>query len=183
MSTLFIHHVIGDLTVGKPDLTELYDSDTLEVAARVIAASPEASAAVLRRPPENGILAREEKLVGLINPLEIVGFLARNCPDGDHMQREALMKAATVREAIDSDQLSLKEIDPGTRYCHVSDLDFLYKFNQVLLLLGSFLVLSPFVRLINRRSLERFDLKILLLSFSESIVTEGEACGHGRFGL
>ncbi|KAF3337159.1 CBS domain-containing protein CBSX6 isoform X1 [Carex littledalei] len=115
MNSLFIHHVIGDLTVGKPDLMELYESDTLEVAARVIAACPEASAAVLRRPPESGILAREDRFVGLINPMEIVGFLARNCPDGDHTQRENLMKAATVKEVIDSDQGSLKSIDPGTR--------------------------------------------------------------------
>ncbi|KAJ4748536.1 CBS domain containing protein [Rhynchospora pubera] len=115
MSMLFIHHVIGDLTVGKPDLMELYDSDTLEVAARVIAASPEASTVVLRRSPESGVMARDDRFVGLINPLEILGFLARNCPDGDHLQRENLMKVATVKQVVVPDQGSLKEIDPGTR--------------------------------------------------------------------
>jgi hypothetical protein len=122
MSAFFIHHVIGDLTVGKPDLMVLYDSDTLEVAAGVISASPEASAVVLRRPPENGKLAREERYIGVINPLEIVTFLARNCPYGDHMQRETLMKAATVKEVIVPDQVSLKEIEPGTRYSLISDV-------------------------------------------------------------
>ncbi|KAJ3678287.1 hypothetical protein LUZ60_002090 [Juncus effusus] len=115
--SIFIRHVIGDLTIGKPDLTELYETDSLEAAARVLVASPEASAVVLRRSP-----VREERFLGLINAMDLVGFLARSCPAEDQVQRESLMREKRIGDVMVGDPGALKEVDPGTRLIDVLEM-------------------------------------------------------------
>lgn len=68
MAAVFFHHVVGDLTVGKPEVVELHDTDTLDAAARAIAASPEGAVPVWRlvgrQVPRDDLRARHRHVRG-----------------------------------------------------------------------------------------------------------------------
>ncbi|KAL6839962.1 hypothetical protein ACP4OV_029772 [Aristida adscensionis] len=114
-AAVFFHHVVGDLTVGKPEVAELYDVDTLDAAARAIAASPEGAVPVWRpraapdEPPSGA------RFIGMISALDIAAFVAASGA-GDRAMR------AVVGEVVVPNPGLLREIDPGTRLIDALDL-------------------------------------------------------------
>ncbi|KAL6613919.1 hypothetical protein ACP70R_036189 [Stipagrostis hirtigluma subsp. patula] len=115
MAAVFFHHVVGDLTVGKPEVAELRDTDTLDDAARAIAASPEGAVPVWRpratpdEPPSGA------RFIGMISALDIAAFVAASGA-GDRAMR------AVVGEVVQPNPGLLREIDPGTRLIDALEL-------------------------------------------------------------
>ncbi|RRT45957.1 hypothetical protein B296_00054777, partial [Ensete ventricosum] len=110
MALVFLHHVVGDLTLGKPELVEFSEAETVEAAVRAIGNSAEgaitvwrteSAAAAARRPPA-------ERFVGMLNSSDVVAFLALSSADPE--------KAMTtpVSEVVAPNPGLLKEVDPGT---------------------------------------------------------------------
>uniref|UniRef100_A0A453GBT1 CBS domain-containing protein n=1 Tax=Aegilops tauschii subsp. strangulata TaxID=200361 RepID=A0A453GBT1_AEGTS len=115
MAAVFYHHVVGDLTVGKPEIAELSDADTLDDAARAIAGSPEGAVPVWRAraapdDPPSGI-----RFLGMISAVDIAAFLA-GAGAGDRAMR------AAVGEVVQPNQDLLREVDPGTRLIDALEL-------------------------------------------------------------
>jgi hypothetical protein len=108
MAAIFYHHVVGDLTVGKPEVAELHDTDTLDDAARAIAASPEGTVPVWRPPASPYEPPSGARFIGMISALDIAAFVAASGA-GDRALR------AVVGEVVQPNPGLLKEIDPGTR--------------------------------------------------------------------
>lgn len=116
MASVFLYHVVGDLTVGKPEMVEFTENETVEAAIRAIGESTECGIAVWkRRSMQKGLIEnaemRHQRFVGILNPLDIVAFLARD--DCLNDQEKALK--TPVSEVIVPDNTLLKEVDPGTR--------------------------------------------------------------------
>ncbi|XP_008802255.1 CBS domain-containing protein CBSX6-like [Phoenix dactylifera] len=117
MALVFLHHVVGDLTVGKPDLAEFSEEETVEAAIRAIGDCAEGAIAVWRRRAPQQQQARLQpaaepraaRFVGMLNSLDVVAFLARSV--GDH---EKAMRSPVSEVVIPNPSL-LKEVDPGTR--------------------------------------------------------------------
>lgn len=106
MASIFLHHVVGDLTVGKPEVVEFLDSDTVESAIRAIGECAEGAITVWRRSDE--VKPKVERFVGILNSLDVVAFIAKS---EDH---EKAMKTP-VAEFLQPNPGLLKEVDPGTR--------------------------------------------------------------------
>ncbi|XP_076938022.1 CBS domain-containing protein CBSX6-like [Bidens hawaiensis] len=116
MASVFLYHVVGDLTVGKPELVEFTDNETVEAAIRAIGESTDCGIAVWkRRSVQKGLIEnaemRHQRFVGILNLLDIVAFLARD--DCLNDQEKALK--TPVSEFVVPDNTLLKEVDPGTR--------------------------------------------------------------------
>lgn len=116
MASVFLYHVVGDLTVGKPELVEFTENETLEAAIKAIGESTECGIAVWkRRSVQKGLIEnsemRHQRFVGILNPLDIVAFLAR---DGCLNDQEKALKTP-VSEVVVPDNTLMKEVDPGTR--------------------------------------------------------------------
>lgn len=115
MALMFLHHVVGDLTVGKPELAEFSEAETVEAAIRAIGDCAEGAIAVWRRrtpsqqQPLPAAEPRAARFVGMLNSLDVVAFLAR--AGGDH---EKTMRTP-VSEVVTPNPSLLKEVDPGTR--------------------------------------------------------------------
>uniref|UniRef100_A0ACD5WLN2 Uncharacterized protein n=1 Tax=Avena sativa TaxID=4498 RepID=A0ACD5WLN2_AVESA len=115
MAAIFFHHVVGDLTVGKPEIVELSDADTLEDAARAIAGSPEGAVPVWRaraapeEPPSGA------RFLGMISAVDIAAFVA-TAGTGDQAMRTA------VGEVVQHNPELLREVDPGTRLIDALEL-------------------------------------------------------------
>lgn len=108
MAAVFFHHVVGDLTVGKPEVAELHDTDTLDDAARAIAASPEGAVPVWRPRAAPDDPPSGARFIGMISALDIAAFVAA-AGVGDRSMR------AVVGEVVQPNPALLREIDPGTR--------------------------------------------------------------------
>ncbi|CAH1430096.1 unnamed protein product [Lactuca virosa] len=116
MASVFLYHVVGDLTVGKPELVEFTENETLEAAIKAIGESTECGIAIWkRRSVQKGLIEnaemRHQRFVGILNPLDIVAFLARD--DCLNDQEKALK--TPVSEVVVPDNTLMKEVDPGTR--------------------------------------------------------------------
>ncbi|KAI3517847.1 hypothetical protein L1887_17067 [Cichorium endivia] len=116
MASVFLYHVVGDLTVGKPELVEFTENETVEAAIKAIGESTECGIAVWkRRSVQKGLIEnsemRHQRFVGILNPLDIVAFLARD--DCLNDQEKALKRP--VSEVVVPDNTLMKEVDPGTR--------------------------------------------------------------------
>ncbi|KAG9142070.1 hypothetical protein Leryth_027508 [Lithospermum erythrorhizon] len=119
MASLFVHHVVGDLTVGKPELVEFSEGETIEAAIRAIGESTEGGIPVWKKRSlkttnvfENAEM-RQQRFVGILTSLDIVAFLAR--PESLADQENAFK--TPVAEVLVPNNAFLKEVDPGTR-CH-----------------------------------------------------------------
>ncbi|CAO2181920.1 unnamed protein product [Urochloa humidicola] len=115
MAAVFFHHVVGDLTCGKPEVSELHDTDTLDDAARAIASSPEGAVPVWRpraapEDPPSGA-----RFIGMISALDIAAFVAAAGIGGRAMR-------AVVGEVVQPNPGLLREIDPGTRLIDALEL-------------------------------------------------------------
>ncbi|XP_010511423.1 PREDICTED: CBS domain-containing protein CBSX6-like [Camelina sativa] len=117
MASVFLYHVVGDLTVGKPEMVEFYETETVESAIRAIGESTECGIPVWRKrstPSLPGFVEnsemRQQRFVGILNSLDIVAFLAKS----ECLQEEKAMKIP-VSEVVSPDNTLLKQVDPGTR--------------------------------------------------------------------
>ncbi|KAK3229468.1 hypothetical protein Dsin_001349 [Dipteronia sinensis] len=121
MASVFIYHVVGDLTVGKPEMTEFYETETVEAAIRAIGESTECGIPVWRRKPLVGIEnseMRQQRFVGILNSLDIVSFLAKSeCLE----DQEKAMKTPVSEVVVPNGSL-LRQVDPGTRLIDALDM-------------------------------------------------------------
>ncbi|KAI0530744.1 hypothetical protein KFK09_000292 [Dendrobium nobile] len=108
MAVLFLHHVVGDLTIGKPDMREFWEGETVEAAMGEIGEGSERAAIVWRRRGEEVVRERAARFVGILNSLDVVAFLARKGG------REKAM-GTPVREIVRHNPSLLKEVDPVAR--------------------------------------------------------------------
>ncbi|KAL9257114.1 CBS domain-containing protein [Drosera capensis] len=116
MASVFLYHVVGDLTVAKPELVEFVETETVESAIRAIGDSTESGIPVWRRKSiksigvENAEM-RQQRFLGILNSLDIVGFLARESCLQDH---EKALKTPVSEIVVPNNSL-LREVDPATR--------------------------------------------------------------------
>lgn len=115
MASVFLYHVVGDLTVGKPEMVEFCETETVGSAIRAIGESTECGVPVWKRRQHVGMIEksemRQQRFVGILNSLDIVAFLARaQCLE----DQEKAMKTP-VSEVVVPDNTLLKHVDPATR--------------------------------------------------------------------
>lgn len=113
---MFIYHVVGDLTVGKPELAEFVETDTVESAIAAIGASTEGGIPVWKRKSLPGSVVesadmRQQRFVGILDSLDIVTFLARS----ECLQDQERAMKTPVSEVVLPNSSLLKLVDPGTR--------------------------------------------------------------------
>ena len=115
MASVFVYHVVGDLTVGKPELAEFHESETVESAIRAIGESPEGSIPIWKKRSHLGIEnsdMRQQRFVGVLSSFDIVAFLAKSRCLED--QDKALK--TPVSEVVVHNNSLLRVVDPATRY-------------------------------------------------------------------
>ncbi|KAJ7978253.1 CBS domain containing protein [Quillaja saponaria] len=113
MASVFLHHVVGDLTVGKPELVEFHETETVESAIQAIGESTESSLPIWKRRSgmvENSEI-RQQRFVGILNSLDIVAFLAKN----EFLEDQEKAMKTPVTEVIVRNNSLLRQVDPGTR--------------------------------------------------------------------
>ncbi|MQL79817.1 hypothetical protein Taro_012230 [Colocasia esculenta] len=108
---VFLYHVVGDLTLGKPELVEFYETETVEAAMRAIGECSEGAVTVWRR---RGAAQRQHeepravRFVGMLNSLDVVAYMAL-VGDNERALRSPVSEVVTPNASL------LKEVDPGTR--------------------------------------------------------------------
>lgn len=120
--------------MGKPDIVEFAETETLEAAARAIADCAEGAITVWRPRTPAEAARPAERFVGMLNSLDVVAFLARSGAGADH---ERVMRTTPVADVVVRNPGLLREVDPGTR----SDF-FLFLFSPFFL---AFLINLPLV--------------------------------------
>lgn len=122
MASVLLYHVVGDLTVGKPELDEFPMSGTVESAIRAIGESTEGGIPVWKKKPQMGGIenseARQNRFVGILTSLDIVAFLAQDWCLED---QEKAMKTP-VSEFVVPNHSLLKLVDPATRLIDALDM-------------------------------------------------------------
>ncbi|KAK9692199.1 hypothetical protein RND81_09G247900 [Saponaria officinalis] len=122
MASVFVYQVVGDLTVGKPELVEFLETETIESAIKAIGESTEGGIPVWRKKPNKNVYENSEmrlqRFVGILNPLDIVAFLAKDCYLND--QEKAMN--TPVSEIVVPNNSLLKEVDPATRLIDVLEM-------------------------------------------------------------
>ncbi|KAK4487964.1 hypothetical protein RD792_003702 [Penstemon davidsonii] len=115
MASVFLFHVVGDLTVGKPELSEFVETETVEAAIRAIGNSSEGGIPIWKKRSQNSVRedaqTRQQRFVGILNALDIVAFLARE----DCLADQDKAINTPVSEVVVSNSSALKVVDPGTR--------------------------------------------------------------------
>lgn len=115
MASVFLYHVVGDLTVGKPEMTEFYETETIETAIRVIGESTECGVPIWKRKTHVGIIEnaemKQQRFVGILSSLDIVAFLARS----ENLEDQERAMKAPVSEAVVPNYSLLRQVDPATR--------------------------------------------------------------------
>ncbi|XP_027089268.1 CBS domain-containing protein CBSX6 [Coffea arabica] len=115
MASVFLYHVVGDLTVGKPELVEFAETETVEAAIRAIGESTEGGIAVWKKRSQKNVIEnaemRQQRFVGILNSLDIVAFLAK---DECLADQDKAMKTPVAEVVVPNNSL-LKEVDPATR--------------------------------------------------------------------
>ncbi|MBA0752293.1 hypothetical protein Gogos_001139 [Gossypium gossypioides] len=115
MASVLLYHVVGDLTVGKPELVEFCDVETVESAIRAIGESTECGIPVWKRSSHVGMIEnnemRQQRFVGILTSLDIISFLAKTpCLE----DQDKAMKTQ-VSDVVVPNNTLLKIVDPGTR--------------------------------------------------------------------
>ncbi|XP_010553857.1 PREDICTED: CBS domain-containing protein CBSX6-like [Tarenaya hassleriana] len=117
MAAVLVYHVVGDLTVGKPEMVEFYETETVESAIRAIGESTECGIPVWKKrsPSHPGLVenseVRQQRFVGILNSLDIVAFLARS----ECLQDQERAMKMPVSEVVKPNNSLLRQVDPGTR--------------------------------------------------------------------
>lgn len=113
---MFFYHVVGDLTVGKPELCEFADTETLEAAIGAIGESSEGGILVWKKKSQKSVMEnaemRQQRFVGILNALDIVAFLSRE----DSLSDQDKAIKTPVSEVVVPNNAALKVVDPGTRF-------------------------------------------------------------------
>lgn len=115
MASVFLYHVVADLTVGKPELVEFCETETVEAAIKAIGDSTECGIPVWKRKSHVGIEnseMRQQRFVGILNSLDIVAFFAKSECLEDH---DKALKTP-VSEVVAPNNYLLRQVDPGTRF-------------------------------------------------------------------
>ncbi|PPS04766.1 hypothetical protein GOBAR_AA15897 [Gossypium barbadense] len=115
MASVFLYHVVGDLTVGKPELEEFYETETIGSAIRAIRESTECGITVWKRKTHMGMAenndTRQQRFVGILTSLDVVSFLAKpQCLEDQDKAMKTL-----VSDVVVPDNALLKIVDPGIR--------------------------------------------------------------------
>merc|ERR1712129_360825 len=78
MANVLLYHVVGDLTVGKPELNEFTDTNTVADAVAALKDSTECGIPVWKPAPprQETIDQRQDRFVGILTGLDIVAHLA-----------------------------------------------------------------------------------------------------------
>uniref|UniRef100_A0A0D6QVD3 CBS domain-containing protein n=1 Tax=Araucaria cunninghamii TaxID=56994 RepID=A0A0D6QVD3_ARACU len=117
MAAVFLYHVIGDLTVGKPELVEFPDTASVAEAIVMIRDCTECGIPVWKkRPPEKSNVpesegSRQERFVGILNALDIVAHLSTESSLND---AEAALKVPVSQIVVPNNSL-LRQVAPATR--------------------------------------------------------------------
>ncbi|KAF3452446.1 hypothetical protein FNV43_RR02879 [Rhamnella rubrinervis] len=115
MASVFLYHVVGDLTVGKPEMVEFCETETVDAAIRAIAESTEGGIPVWKKRSHVGMYEsnemRQQRFVGILNSLDIVAFLATS---GCFEDQERALKTPVSEVVVPNNSL-LRQVDPGTR--------------------------------------------------------------------
>lgn len=119
MASVFLYHVVGDLTVGKPELVEFVETETVESAIAAIGESTEGGLPIWKRKSQMNLIEsvemRQQRFVGILNSLDIVAFLARQeCLE----DQQRAMKTSVSQVVVPNSSL-LRQVDPGTRYVYL----------------------------------------------------------------
>lgn len=112
---MFIYHVVGDLTVGKPEMAEFYETETVEAAIKAIGESTECGIPVWRKKTHVGFESgemRQLRFVGILNSFDIVSFLAKS----DCLEDQDKAMKTPVSEVVLPNSSLLRQVDPGTRF-------------------------------------------------------------------
>lgn len=124
MASVFLYHVVGDLTVGKPEMIEFVETETVEAAIRAIGDSTEGGITVWKKRswPHPGFVEnsemRQQRFLGILNSLDIVSFLAKDwCLNNQEMALKT-----PVSEVVVLNNSLLKEVDPATRSAKASHI-------------------------------------------------------------
>lgn len=121
MASVFVYHVVGDLTVGKPELVEFHETETVQSAIRAIGESPEGSIPIWKKRShvsiENSEM-RQQRFVGILSSFDIVAFLAKSHCLED--QDKALK--TPVSEVVVPNNWLLRVVDPATRLIDALDM-------------------------------------------------------------
>ncbi|KAJ0080457.1 hypothetical protein Patl1_24073 [Pistacia atlantica] len=123
MASVFIYHVVGDLTVGKPELAEFYETETVEAAIKAIGESTECGIPVWKKRSLVGVEnneMRQQRFVGILNSFDIVSFLAR----AECLEDQDKATKTPVSEVVVPNNSLLRQVDPGTS-------DICFKFFEV----------------------------------------------------
>lgn len=116
MASVFLYHVVGDLTVGKPEMVEFCETETVDAAIRAIGESTEGGIPVWKRRSVAGLVEtnemRQQRFVGILNSLDIVAFLAKN----DCLEAQEKALKTPVSEVVVPNNSLLRQVDPGTRF-------------------------------------------------------------------
>ncbi|CAN6439835.1 unnamed protein product [Victoria cruziana] len=103
MAAVFLYRV-GDLTVGKPELAEFCETETVESAINVLVTCTEGGIPVWKKQPkgvESGV-AKQQRFVGIVNLVDIVAFLAR---ENSLVDREAALKTPVSKMVVPNNSL------------------------------------------------------------------------------
>uniref|UniRef100_A0A2P2JIW7 CBS domain-containing protein n=1 Tax=Rhizophora mucronata TaxID=61149 RepID=A0A2P2JIW7_RHIMU len=115
MASVFLYHVVGDLTVGKPEMVEFCETETVESAIRAIGESTECGIPVWKRRSQVGVLEtsemRQQRFLGILNSLDIVAFLSRT----ECLQDQEKAMKTPVSEVVVPNNSLLKLVDPAAR--------------------------------------------------------------------
>ncbi|KAK2361846.1 CBS domain-containing protein cbsx6 [Trifolium repens] len=121
MASVLVYHVVGDLTVGKPELVEFHETETVESAIRAIAESPEGSIPIWKKRSQ-GVIEnsdmRQNRFVGILSSFDIVAFLAKSWCLED---QDKAMKTPVSEVVVPNNSL-LRLVDPGTRLIDALDM-------------------------------------------------------------
>ncbi|OIW20899.1 hypothetical protein TanjilG_25071 [Lupinus angustifolius] len=122
MASVFLYHVIGDLTVGKPELVEFHEDEAVESAIKAIGESPEGSIPIWKKKSHVGVIEnsdmRQQRFVGILNSFDIVAFLAKN----ECLENQEKALKTPVSEIVNPNNSLLKLVDPGTRLIDALDM-------------------------------------------------------------
>ncbi|BAT83540.1 hypothetical protein LR48_Vigan03g041100 [Vigna angularis] len=121
MASVFLYHVVGDLTVGKPELVEFYDSETVESAIRAIGEFPEGSIPIWKKRSHVGIEnseMKQQRFVGIFSSFDIVAFLAKS----ECLEDQDKALKIPVSEVVVPNNSLLRVVDPATRLIDALDM-------------------------------------------------------------
>ncbi|KAG6735944.1 hypothetical protein POTOM_061373 [Populus tomentosa] len=114
MASVFLYHVVGDLTVGKPEMVEFYETETVESAIRAIGESTECGIPVWKRKSHLSMIEtsemRQQRFVGILNSLDIVAFLAST----ECLEDQDKAIKTSVSQVVVPNASLLKQVDPAT---------------------------------------------------------------------